>query len=59
MQLNASGKFRKSMWVWLVANVAWIIYDFVVGEYIPAMLFVAYAIQCVFGLTRKKHNTAE
>jgi hypothetical protein len=54
MQLNASGKLRTSFWVWLVANFAWVAYDIVVEEYIQAILFIVYAIQCVFGLTRKK-----
>jgi hypothetical protein len=59
MQLNATGKIRKSFWVWLIANVGWIAYDCVIGEFIPAMLFVAYTIQCVFGLTRRKKNGEE
>ncbi len=58
MQLNAEGKIRSSFWVWLVANIAWVIYDLATGEYVQAVLFIIYAVQCIFGLWRKEiHQT--
>jgi nicotinamide riboside transporter PnuC len=38
------------LWVWLISNVGWIIYDISIGAYSQAFLFVAYSFICVWGI---------
>jgi hypothetical protein len=37
-------------WLWAVANVGWISYDFYIGAYSQAFLFSAYLVICIWGI---------
>lgn len=37
-------------WVWIVANIGWILYDFQIKAYSQSFLFAAYLILSVWGV---------
>lgn len=43
-------KSVKGYWLWIVANIGWIIYDFQIHAYSQAFLFSAYLILSVYGV---------
>jgi len=47
--LNAR-KSIKGFYIWVGANVAWVIYDFSIGEMSQAVLFLAYTGITIYGI---------
>jgi nicotinamide mononucleotide transporter len=52
---NARAKIL-GFYIWVVANVAWVVYDLYIGSYSQAALFVVYTIISIIGIIqwRKK-----
>ena len=53
---NAKGNIW-GFYIWIPANIAWVVYDFIEGQPAQASLFIAYTIITAFGIYtwRKKH----
>jgi len=51
---------RGSIWgfyIWLPANLSWVVYDICIKEYPQAVLFVVYSIISAFGIYQwRKHK---
>ena len=47
--LNARGKIA-GFYVWIPANIAWIVYDWIIGEPAQSVLFMVYLVICLIGI---------
>jgi nicotinamide riboside transporter PnuC len=45
---NAKGSIW-GFYIWIPANIGWVIYDFSIGQPAQAVLFIAYTIITVYG----------
>ena len=46
---NAKGNIW-GFYIWVPANIAWVIYDFTIGQPAQASLFIAYTVITLFGI---------
>lgn len=52
---NARGNIW-GFYIWIPANIAWVIYDFCIGEPAQAVLFIAYTIITIYGIYQWKRR---
>lgn len=44
-------------WLWAISNLGWIIFDFSIGAYSQAFLFMVYFGMCVWGIVAWSKET--
>ncbi len=56
---NARGNIW-GFYIWIPANIAWVVYDFIVGQPAQATLFIAYTVISLVGVyTWRKNKIGE